>query len=193
MIGPHRVDGYAIVSADGMIADRTGVIPDSLRNDADQHFLQAAMDQAAVIIHGRHSHEGGPRAGRRRRIVVTHRVATLAPDPDYPNALLWHPAGATVEQAVAASGAGGGTIAVIGGTEVFGLFLPLYDAFHLSHATRAKIPGGRPVFPDVGPRATPDDILVRHGLRPELSRALDAAAGVTLVTWERPVGPERPR
>ena len=59
MIGSHPIEGYAIVSADGMIADRDGNMPDGIRNDADQHFLQTAMDQAAVIIHGRHSHEGG--------------------------------------------------------------------------------------------------------------------------------------
>ena len=37
MIGPHRVEGYAIVSADGMIADGNGVMPRSIRNDADQN------------------------------------------------------------------------------------------------------------------------------------------------------------
>jgi hypothetical protein len=59
----RRIEGYVIVSADGMIADATGVMPDSIRNAADQHFFQAGLDEAAVIVHGRHSHE----AARARR------------------------------------------------------------------------------------------------------------------------------
>jgi dihydrofolate reductase len=185
MIGSHRVEGYAIVSADGMIADRNGDMPDAIRNDADQRFLQIEMDRAAVIVHGRHSHEGGPRAGKRKRIIVTRQVAAVAPDPAHPNAVRWNPAGATLEQAMAALQAGDGVIAVIGGTGIFGLFLPLYDAFHLTRAANAHIPGGRPLFPQVGPEATPQDILARIGLRAGPPRDIDAAAGITLTTWER--------
>src|ERR1700733_2428097 len=74
MIGPNRVEGYAIVSADGMIADAAGKMPDTLRNPADQSFLQAELDRAAMVVHGRHSHEGGPRAARRKRLIVTHGI-----------------------------------------------------------------------------------------------------------------------
>ena len=186
MIGPHRIEGYAIVSANGMIADGNGAMPESIRNEADQSFLQTELDRAAAIVHGRHSHEGGPRAARRKRIIVTRQIATAAPDPSRANAVLWNPAGATIEQAVAMLGAGEGTIAVIGGTEVFGLFLSLYDAFHLTRAARATIPGGLPLFPEVGPDAAPEDVLARHGLRAGPRRDLDAAAGITLVTWARP-------
>jgi dihydrofolate reductase len=186
MIGSHRIEGYAIVSANGMIAGDDGVMPDTIRNDADQRFLQAEMDRAAVVVHGRHSHEGGSRAARRKRIVVTRHAASVAPDASHPNAVLWNPAGATLEQAMAALGIGDGPIAVIGGTEVFGLFLPLYDAFHLTRAANAVIPAGRPLFPQVGPQTTPEDVLARHGLRSGPSRDIDAAAGITLTTWERP-------
>ena len=185
MIGPHRVEGYAIVSADGMIADSNGVMPDTIRNDADQRFLQAELDRAAVVVHGRHSNEGGPRAARRKRIIVTRQIASIAPDPSHPNALLWNPAGATPAEAVAAIAAADGTIAIIGGTEVFGLFLPIYDAFHLTRAARAQIPGGRPLFPQSGLHATPDDVLARQGLQPGPRRDIDAAAGITLTTWTR--------
>jgi dihydrofolate reductase len=160
-------------------------MPDSIRNDSDQRFLQTELDRAAVVVHGRHSHEGGPRAAHRKRIVVTRQIASLAPDPSHPNAVRWNPAGATIEQAIAALGVGAGTIAIIGGTEVFELFLPLYDAFHLSHAAHAAIPGGLPVFPEVGPNVTPADVLARHGLQAGPQRNLDAAAGITLETWER--------
>lgn len=184
MIGTRRIEGYAIVSADGMIADAGGAMPASIRNDADQKFLQAELDRAAVVVHGRHSHEGGPRAARRKRMIVTRRIASTAPDPSQPNTLLWNPAGATLEQALAALDAADGTIAIIGGTEVFGLFLPHFDAFHLTRA-RAKIPGGRPVFPQTSPQVTPEEILAAHGLRPGPRRDIDGAAGITLTTWER--------
>lgn len=181
----RRIEGYVIVSADGMIADGKGEMPPSIRNDADQRFFQDALDHAAVVVHGRHSHEGGPRAARRRRLILTRRVAALAPDSAYPNAWLWNPVGANLDAALDRLGIGDGTVAVIGGTEVFSLFLPLYDAFHLSQAANAKIPGGLPVFSEVGPNATPEDVLARHGLKPGPRRDLDPAAGVSVVTWER--------
>lgn len=186
MIGAHRVEGYAIVSDDGMIADGKGVMPDTIRNDADQRFLQSELDRAAVVVHGRHSHEGGPRAARRRRLVLTRQIASIAPDSSHPHALLWNPAGATAAEAIAALGVEQGTVAIIGGADVFSLFLPLYDAFHLTRAAYARIPGGRPVFPQVGPCLTPEEVLARHGLKPGPRRDIDAAAGVTLTTWERP-------
>ena len=181
----RRIEGYAIVSANGMIADANGVMPDSLRYDADQRFLQSALDRAAVVIHGRHSYEGGPRAAQRKRLIVTRQVATVAPNPENASALLWNPSGAPLEKALEALGVIDGTVAVIGGPDVFSMFLPLYDAFNLSRAARVTIPGGLPVFAEVGPNATPEDVLARHGLKPGPRRDLDAAAGVTVVTWTR--------
>jgi dihydrofolate reductase len=91
-----------------------------------------------------------------------------------------------VEQALAAVGTVDGPIAVIGGTDVFGLFLPRYDAFHLTRAAHAKILGGRPVFPQVSGQIRPEMVLTGQGLRPEPPRDIDAAAGITLTTWVRP-------
>src|SRR5271155_4995403 len=159
MIGPYRIEGYAIVSADGMIADGDGAIPGSIRNNADQKFLQTELDHATVVVHGGRSHEGGPGAARRKRLIVTRRIASVAPDPSHPNALLWNPAGATLQEALAKLNVGAGTAAIIGGTEVFGMFLPLYDAFHLTRAAFAEIPGGRPLFPAIGTHPTPEDAL----------------------------------
>jgi dihydrofolate reductase len=181
----RRVEGYVIVSSDGMIADAKGEMPAAIRNDADQEFFQAALDRVAVVVHGQHSHEGGPRAARRKRLVLTRQIAALAPDPAHPNSLLWNPVGCPLERAITGLGAADGPIAVIGGTEVFSMFLPLYDTFHLSRAARAKIPGGRPVFEEVGPNAMPEDVLARHGLKPGPQRELDREAGITVVTWER--------
>ena len=181
----RRIEGYVIVSTDGMLADANGEMPASLKNDADQRFFQDGLDRAAVVLHGRHSHEGGPRAARRKRLVLSRRVAGIAPDPDYANALLWNPLGASLDRALEQFGGPDGTIAVIGGPEVFSLFLPLYDGFHLSRAANARIPGGRAVFTEVGPNATPEDVLARYGLRPGARRDLDPAAGVSVVMWER--------
>ena len=56
---PHRIriEGYAIVSADGMIADRDRHMVDGLKIDADARFFTQGLDDAAVIVHGAHSHE----------------------------------------------------------------------------------------------------------------------------------------
>lgn len=181
----RRIEGYVIVSTDGMIADGKGEMPASIRNDADQRFFQDALDHAAVVVHGRHSHEGGPRAARRKRLILTRQIAGLAPDSSHPNALLWNPLGASLDAALARLGVDDGVTAIIGGTEVFSLFLPQYQAFHLSRAAHARIPGGLPVFNEVGPNATPEDVLARHGLKPGPRRDLDPAAGISVVTWER--------
>jgi dihydrofolate reductase len=185
MTETRRIEGYAIVSADDMIADGNGVMPDNLHNNADQRFLQAELDRATVVVHGRHSYEGGPRGAARKRIIVTRRITATAPDATYPNALLWNPAGAPLEAALTALGATDGSVAVIGGTDVFGLFLPLYTAFYLTRAARARIPGGRPVFPQVGANATAETVLAREGLRAMERRDIDPAAGITLTTWAR--------
>jgi len=187
MIGQHRVEGYAIVSADDMIADAAGKMPDTIRNPADQRLFQADLDRAAAIVQGRHSNEGGPRSAVRKRLIATRSVAALARDPANANARLWNPAGATLEAALEALGVSDndGVVAIIGGTEVFGLFLPLYDAFHLTRAANARVPGGRPIFPGVGPNSSAEDLLARFGLKAGPRRDLDAAAGIALVTWRR--------
>ena len=108
----RRIEGYVIVSADGMIADSKGEIPPSIRNDADQRFFQDALDHAAVVVHGRHSHEGGPRAARRNRLILTRQIAALAPDSAHPNAVLWNPVGASFDAALARLGIDDGNDAV---------------------------------------------------------------------------------
>jgi len=79
-----------------------------------------------------------------------------------------------------------GMAAVTGGAEVFHLFLDIgFDAFHLSRAGKVRLPGGRPVFPEV-PVLTPEQKLASHGLRPGPIQVLDAEADATLVTWKPP-------
>ena len=185
MAGPLWIVGFAIASADGMIADRTGQMPDALKIAADQRFFAASLDRVDAVVHGRHSHEGQPNSARRRRLILTRRVSAIEPDPANPMARLWNPAGVSFSAACAALGVARGTVAIIGGTDVFGHFLDIgYDAFHLSRANKVRLPGGRPVFPQV-PAQTPEDVLTSHGLHPGERRTLDAQADATLATWTR--------
>jgi dihydrofolate reductase len=179
----HSIIGYAIVSEDGMLANEAGVIPPELVIKADQEFFMRGLDAAAAVVHGRNSFEQ-PRAPARKRLIATRSVAALAPDPDNPNALFWNPAGASFEQAISALGTSDGPIAIIGGTDIFGLFLPRYDVFHLTRAAGTHLPGGRPVFPQV-PARTPEALLTEAGLKPGPERVLDASRAVSLVTWTR--------
>jgi hypothetical protein len=181
---PDRIEGLAIISDDGMIADASGVQPDALKLEADQRYFRRTLDQAAALVHGKNSGEGGPDAARRTRLILTRHVAGLAPAPGVPRAMLWNPAGASLTEAWDALGLSGGLLVVIGGTGPFGEFLPRYDAFHLSRAEGVRLPGGVPVFPGIPP-ASPEDLLARHGLKPAAMEALDAAAGVVLTVWRR--------
>jgi dihydrofolate reductase len=182
---PDHIEGLAIVSVEGMIADAQGIQPDSLKLEADQKFFQAECERADVLLHGRYSGEGGPHFPERRRIVLTRQIPSLGPDPDNPMALLWNPAGASLDEAWDALGFSGGLLTVIGGTDGFGLFLEIgYTAFHLSRAAHASLPGGRPVFPGV-PARTPEELLAAHGLKPGATRVLDASDGLSVTTWAR--------
>jgi len=178
------IAGYAIVSEDGMLADASRVMPQSLMFKADQVFFEAELDSVDLVVHGRHSQEQQPNAPQRRRLILTQRIPGIARHPSNPQALLWNPLGAPFEDAVAAFAEPITRIAVIGGTDVFALFLDRFDAFHLTRAPGVLLPGGQPVFPEV-PRRRPEDVLAEHGLRPEPLQMLDEELGVSLVTWRR--------
>lgn len=179
-----RIEGYVILSADGMLADARGVMPPSLKFDADQKFFKDALDAADLIVHGRNSFEDQPRSPLRTRIVLTRSVPALARDPANPKATLWNPAGAAFEDACNHAGITSGTVAVIGGPDVFGMFMDRFDTFWLSRAHRLTIPDGIGGFPGV-PTHTPQDILAAHGLKAAEVRVLDAARGVDVTTWRR--------
>jgi len=167
----HRIEGYAIVSADGMLADAAGIMPGSLMFEADQCFFERGLDGVDVVVHGRHSHERQHHSHLRRRLILTRQVAAIAADPSDAKALFWNPAGASFEHALAVLGAPGASVGVIGGTDVFGMLLP----------------GGRPVFAEV-PARTPEEVLADHGLRPGAVQVFDPAIGLAVVSWQRSSG-----
>jgi len=179
-----RIEGYVIVSADGMLADARNVMPDALKFEGDKAFFTAALDRADLVLHGRNSHEGQPNSPRRKRIILTRKVAAIAPDPANPKSTLWNPAGASFEAACDHADVRYGTVAVIGGPGVFDMFMDRYDEFWLSVAPHVRLPGGEPCFPGV-PARSPQDILAAHGLRAGEPQLLDAAHEVSVTPWRR--------
>ena len=127
---------------------------------------------------------GHLRSKLRRRLIVTHRVPAIVADPSQANLLFWNPAGASFEEALSLLGIPNGSVGVIGGTDVFGLFLQRYDFFYLTRAPAVQLPGGRPVFSEV-PIQTPEEVLAAHGLVPGHLQILDAAKELTVVRWQR--------
>jgi dihydrofolate reductase len=179
-----RIDGYVIVSADGMLANAAHVMPDELKFEGDKRFFMSALDRADLIVHGRHSYEDQPNSPKRKRIILSRSVGAVAPDPSNPKATLWNPSGASFEAACEHAGVRSGTVAIIGGPDVFGMFMDRYDTFWLSQAPRVRLPGGEPCFPGVPERA-PQQILAAHGLKAGDAQMLDAAAEVSVTPWRR--------
>ena len=159
-------------------------MPDSLKFAADRRFFESGLDGVDVVVHGRHSHEQQPHSYLRRRLILTRQVPAVAADPSNEKALFWNPAGASFEQALAVLETPDGIVGVIGGMEVFGIFLDRYDVFHLSRAPDVRLPGGRPVFPEV-PTRTPEQVLATHGLDWGQQQVLDPAKGLAIVSWQR--------
>src|ERR1700730_4344009 len=186
---PRRIEGYAIVSEDGMLANAAGIMPDSLKFEADQHFFERGLDGVDVVVHGRHSHERQPPSYLRRRLVLTRQVPDIEPDPSNEKVLYWSPAGASFEQALGWLGTPDGSVGVIGGTDVFGMFLDRYDVLNLTRAPGVRLSGGRPVFPEV-PTRTPEEVLGCRGLDRGRHRILDPAKGLVLVSWQRSSKPD---
>ena len=180
-----HIEGYVIVSADGMLANAAHVMPDELKFEGDKRFFTDALDRADLIVHGRRSFEDQRNSPRRTRIVLTQKIASMAPDPSNPRATLWNPAGAPFEAACERAGVKSGKVAIIGGPVVFGMFLDRYATFWLSQAPRVRIPDGEGCFPGV-PAQSPQAILAAHGLTAGDAQILDAAHQVTVTPWRQP-------
>ena len=83
-----------------MLANTAGIIPDSLKFDADQDFFERGLDGVDVVVHGHHSHEQQPHSHLRRRLILTRQVPSIAADSSNEKALFWNPGGASFEQAL---------------------------------------------------------------------------------------------
>jgi len=179
-----RVEGYAVISREGMIATSDGSFPEIIKIPADHAFYQDSVDRASAVANGAHSAEGGPKEKDRKRLRLTRRNIRLTPDPDNTKVLLWNPAKASFDEAWQRLGIGDGVLAVVGGTDVFGLFLGIgYDAFYLTK-TEGSVPKGRPVFPGVGKDGvTAADVMTKYDLVLKATRVLDAATNTVVEEW----------
>ncbi len=179
-----RIEGYAVISREGMIAASDGSFPEAIKNPADHEFYQASVDRASAVANGAHSAEGGPKEKERRRLRLTRQVTRLMPDPKNAKVILWNPATASFDEAWQRLGIKDGVLAVVGGTDVFGLFLGIgYDAFYLTR-TEGSIPRGRPVFPGVGKDGvTPAEVMSKYDLVLKGSRVLDAGTNTIVEEW----------
>ena len=95
------------------------------------------------------------------------------------------PAGASFEDGLAALGVSSGTVAVIGGPQVYTQFLKRgYDNFRLSRAMKVWMPDGLPVFIRETPGGgEPEAALAAAGLNARPYHWLDDE--VTVTDWER--------
>ncbi len=190
MIGPWRIHGHAIVSADDRIAGPDGLTPPSLRNDADWRRFQRALDDAAVTVLGRLGHEANPNVRGRNRLVLSSSAAGIERHPD---GWWWNPAAAPLDEALRLAAPDGGIVAVPGGRRVFDLFLALgFDEFHLARAESVHLGSGVPVFSGLAEGRPATALLAAHGLVAAAPEILDREAEVTFTRWYRPAQPQGP-
>ena len=175
------VKGYAIISRNAMIAHEDGSFPGVLKRPGDQHFFRSGVRAADAIVHGRHSGEDDAETANRPRVILTRKIPSLARDPTNEHAVQWNPRGASFSETWRCLGlASDAVAAVLGGTDVFDLFLGIgYDVFYLSCADVSVMPG-RKVFSGT---ATPQTQLQAHGLVLRSRRELDADPRVLLEAW----------
>ena len=185
MPGAFRYEGYAIVSADGMIADADGRMPPALQNPADQRFFSEALDRAAVLVHGRHSHEGHRNSPRRRRVVAhpprrsdrrRPGIAAFACCGTRPARRSPPPARRSDSPAERRrSSAGPRSTRCFSSSATIG--------FCSAAPPGCSLPGGLPIF---GRGRLPvDEALAAAGLTPAEPRWLDREAGVSLTAWRK--------
>jgi hypothetical protein len=166
-------------------------MPETLKFEADHRFFEHGLDTDDLVVHGRYSREEHARSALRRRLILTRHGPGLAAAGEMPQVFAWNPEKLPFEAALSAFAAPVTRVGVIGGTDVFGLFLGRYDVFFMTRAAGISLPGGRPVFPGV-PALTPEAVLARSGLVAGERLTLDAAHGVAVTAWRRPGDQRRP-
>jgi hypothetical protein len=178
-----EIHGYAIVSDDDRIADADGIMPASLRNEADWAYFQAELALADWIAVGRLAHAATPNSRGRRRLVLSREARGLERRAD---AWWWNPSQLPWGEVAAGILPQGGRVGVPGGRAAFDCFLDIgYCAFHLSRVEGLLLPQGRPLFGRTERGFPAQRILAEAGLALSESSVLDAAAGVTLTVWRR--------
>lgn len=165
MIEGLSIEGYAIVSRDGMLAGADGLMPNSLKFDADQQFLDEALDAAALLVHGAKSHEAQGNSHKRKRLLLTRSAGAFSDRPIEPNVWRWNPKATPFAQVCETLSVRSGVVAILGGTAAYDMFLPHYAKFHLALAAKIELPGGVPVFSAVRDGNPPASVLLEAGLK----------------------------
>lgn len=182
----YRFEGHAIVSTDDRIADASGQMPEELCHPVDQARFQTALDEAAMVVLGRRSHEAVPNRRGRNRLVMSRSVNGLM---NRREAWWWNPIDVPLEDVLRQTSPGGGTVAIPGGREVFDYFLAVgFDAFHLSTNAGVSLPGGTAIFSDCDHGISAGGVLRGAGLQPHDRRWLDMEEEVTVTEWGPPRG-----
>jgi hypothetical protein len=179
------IEGFAIVSRDGMLAGSDGLMPNSLKFQPDLEFLDQALDAATLLIHGRKSHEAQGNSSSRRRLLLTRSAGPFSTFPVEPNVWPWNPEATPFETVRRALGVESGVVAILGGTAAYDMFLPHYARFHLSRTGRIALPGGVPVFSKLCEGRTPEEVLHANGLALVAEYTLDKACDLHQQTWAR--------
>lgn len=177
--------GYAIVSADGLIADDKGCMPEALCFEADWAHFRSELDQADIMLLGRHTHELSPNVTGRRRLVVSRGVRAVIQENE---ATWWvNPKEVTPAAAVAVVMGTEAKVAVAGGTGVYGWILEesSYDVFQLSVAHNSRLGSGRPLFDNIENLDGIFAIFETKGLHAVERFWLDEAAALELLTFRR--------
>ncbi len=179
------IEGFAIVSRDGMLAGADGVMPNSLKFKTDLDFLDRSLDAAALLIHGRKSHEAQPNSDQRPRLLLTRSAGPFSMQPVEPNVWRWNPDVTPLSEVCRALGVASGVVAILGGTAAYDMFLPVYAKFHLCRARKVELPGGVPVFHKVGEGRPPEIVLHANGMELVAEITLDAEHDLRHQTWAR--------
>lgn len=89
-----------------------------------------------------------------------------------------------MEAAAAMLGVRSGMAANLGGPQIYGLFLPRCNIFHLSQVAGLRMPGGLGVFLKVT-QLCPKAVLAANKLAKVSGRHLDLSRSVMVLTWRR--------
>ncbi len=63
------------------------------------------------------------------RLIASRTIEAIESSDEHPNALLWNPAGLSLEEAADMLGISQGKAAILGGPEIYRLFLPRFTFF----------------------------------------------------------------
>ncbi len=176
-----QINGYAIISDDDRIAGPDGLMPASLRNEKDWECFQRALAGSDLVVLGRRSHELAPNVRGDQRLVISRRAAGLE---QRANVWWWNPARMSWAEVAKELLPRGGDVAVPGGQLVFDLFLKIgFDAFHLTRARGARLPGGRALFSGCDAGLSAEAVLAGAGLSVSEKIVLNAEHGVDISVW----------